>query len=38
MLTPSHGKHIYTPAVITAIDGLTLYAQHVEMIQRDEQV
>ena len=37
MLTPSHGKHVYALAVITAVDGSTLYTESVETLQRDEK-
>ena len=37
MLTPSHGKHVYALAVITAVHGNTLYAENVEALQRDEK-
>ena len=37
MLNPSHGKHVFALAVITAVDGHTLYVQNVEIIQRDEK-
>ena len=37
MLTPSHGKHVYALAVITAIYGCTRYAQNVVKLQRAEK-
>ena len=37
MLTPSHGKHVYALAVITAVDGSTLYTENIETLQRDEK-
>ena len=37
MLSPSHGKHIYAIAIITAISGNTLYAENVETVPRDEK-
>ena len=33
MLTPTHGKHVYALAVITAVHGNTLYAENVETLQ-----
>ena len=37
MLTPSHGKHVYALAVITAVHGNTLYAENVESLQQAEK-
>jgi len=37
MLTPSHGKHVHALAVITAVNGNTLYAENVESLQQNEK-
>ena len=34
MLTPTDGKYVYASAVITAINGNTLYAENVESLQQ----
>ena len=37
MLTPAHGSHVYALAVITSVQGKTLYAENVESLQHADK-